>query len=200
MDFQLNIIRGRGASETVKLADGVTTVGRQDDCGLRIKSSQVSRKHCEIFEKKGLLLVKDLGSSNGTFVNGERIDGQRVIEPGDTLTIGPVKLKVSKIGEAPPARSPKPAIKPGDTAVVEVLTAEVTEEEDFEIEFDDNPQPVPAAAPAAAAAAPSAAAAPPPKQPEPAPEPQPQAESENNLMGDDAIADFLLDLKIDDDK
>lgn len=196
MDFQLNIIRGRGASETVKLVDGVTTVGRQDDCQLRIKSSQVSRKHCEIFEKKGLLLVKDLGSSNGTFVNGQRIDGQRVIEPGDMLTIGPVKLKVSKVGEAAPTRPATAAVKPGDTAVVEVLNAEVADEEEFEIEFDDNPAPAPAPA---ATPAPAAAAAPAPPAAAPKP-PEPEPEPENAPMGDDAIADFLLDLKFDDDK
>src|SRR5438445_156235 len=128
MDYELVIVRGRGASSTIKLGDGVTTVGRQDECQLRIKSSQVSRKHCEIFEKKGLLLVKDLGSSNGTFVNGKRLQEPRVLEPGDELTIGQVKLKVAKIGEAPPTRA-KPAMKPGDTAVVEALTAEVDEDE-----------------------------------------------------------------------
>src|SRR4051794_21661918 len=136
MDYQLVIVRGRGATETITLGDGVTTVGRQDECQLRIKSSQVSRKHCEIFEKKGLLLVKDLGSSNGTFVNGKRIQEQRVLEPGDELTIGQVKLKVAKAGEAPPPTK-KPVMKPGDTAVVEAITAEVDDE--FEIEFDEAP-------------------------------------------------------------
>ena len=81
MDFELLVVRGRSASEALKLADGVTTVGRQDECQIRIKSSQVSRRHCELFEKKGLLLVKDLGSSNGTFVNGKKIQGQQVLEP-----------------------------------------------------------------------------------------------------------------------
>src|SRR3954468_7952316 len=145
MDFQLMIVRGRGASETIKLGDGVTTVGRHDDCQLRIKSSQVSRKHCEIFEKKGLLLVKDLGSSNGTYVNVKRIQEQRVLEPGDELTIGQIKLKVSKLGEAPPPAPSKPPLKPGDTAVVEAVSA--VEDDEFEIEFDEDPAPAPAAPP-----------------------------------------------------
>src|SRR5437764_6511617 len=99
MDFELVIVQGRSVTSTVKLSDGVTTIGRHDECQLRIKSSQVSRKHCELFEKKGMLLVKDLGSSNGTLVNGKRIQGQRVLEPGDELTIGPVQLRVVKLGE-----------------------------------------------------------------------------------------------------
>src|SRR5215831_19664099 len=98
MDYQLVIVRGRSGSQTISLIDGITTVGRHDDCQIRIKSSQVSRRHCELFEKKGLLLVKDLSSSNGTFVNGKRINGQQVLEPGDELAIGPVLLRVAKVG------------------------------------------------------------------------------------------------------
>src|SRR4051794_13746876 len=96
MDFHFVVVQGRSVSNTIKLGDGVTTIGRHDECQLRIKSSQVSRKHCEVFEKKGMLLVKDLGSSNGTIVNGKRIQGQRVLEPGDELTIGPIQLRVAK--------------------------------------------------------------------------------------------------------
>src|SRR5947209_20234456 len=125
MDFELLIVQGRSVTNTIKLNDGVTTIGRHDDCQLRIKSSQVSRKHCEVFEKKGLLLVKDLGSSNGTLVNGKKVQGQRVLEPGDELTIGPVLLRVAKVG-APahaPAVAGKAGAKPGDTAVTEAAAA-----------------------------------------------------------------------------
>src|SRR5215813_594748 len=114
MDFQLMIVRGRGASETIKLGDGVTTVGRHDDCQLRIKSSQVSRKHCELFEKKGLLLVKDLGSSNGTYVNGKRIAEQQVLSPGDELTIGNIKFRVEKVDQAGAAAPVVVGGRPGD--------------------------------------------------------------------------------------
>src|SRR4051812_39116727 len=81
MDYQLLVVRGRSASATIKLEDGVTIVGRHDDCHLKIKSSQVSRQHCHLFEKKGILLVKDLGSANGTYVNGKRVKEQQVLEP-----------------------------------------------------------------------------------------------------------------------
>src|SRR3954451_3549896 len=184
MDFQLMIVRGRGASETIKLGDGVTTVGRQDECQLRIKSSQVSRKHCELFEKKGLLLVKDLGSSNGTFVNGKRIQEQRVLEPGDELTIGQVKLKVAKLGEAPPP-TPRPAVKPGDTAVVEALNA--VEDDEFEIEFDVEEPAAPETIPTVdEVAKPAAAEAKKPEEKKPEPEPEPAPVAEPEVMADDA--------------
>src|SRR3954469_9863692 len=143
MDFQLMIVRGRGATDTLKLGDGVTTVGRHDDCQLRIKSSQVSRRHCELFEKKGLLLVKDLGSSNGTYVNGKKVDGQLVLEPGDELTVGPVCLRVEKIGAPAVATTADPTAKPspGDTAVSEAIPVGGSDE-DIEIDFDFDEEPV----------------------------------------------------------
>ncbi|SIO61205.1 FHA domain-containing protein [Singulisphaera sp. GP187] len=201
MDFQLLIVRGRGASTTVKLADGVTTVGRQDDCQLRIKSSQVSRKHCELFEKKGLLLVKDLGSSNGTFVNGKRIQEQRVLEPGDELSIGQLLFKVAKVGEAPPKAPTAPPLKPGDTAVVEAIPA--VEDDEFEIEFDvDVPsvETIPTVDEVASAPADPELEA--KTEPKPKPEPTPPSRTPaepDKLLGDDAIADFLLDIKFDED-
>src|SRR3954452_12953990 len=138
MDFQLVVLRGRSATTALKLGDGVTTAGRHDDCQLRIKSSEVSRRHCQFFEKNGLLLVKDMGSSNGTFLNGKRIEGQRVLEPGDELTIGPVKLRVEKIGQPAPSKSPAApaASKPGDTAVPTAHVTPGVAPDEFEIDFD----------------------------------------------------------------
>ncbi len=208
MDFQLVVIKGRAATTALKLQDGVTTAGRQDDCHLRIRSSQVSRKHCELFEKHGLLLVKDLGSSNGTFVNGKKIDGQRVMEPGDELAIGPITFRIEKIGQpAPPrpAAAPAAAKSPGDTDLTGAIgVAEaVPADDDFEIEFDETPSsfgsedlgfeieiddaPTALAEPEEkpAPAKPAAAKA---KEPEPKPEP----------VADDAIADFLSGIKLDD--
>jgi pSer/pThr/pTyr-binding forkhead associated (FHA) protein len=209
MDFQLVVIKGRAATTALKLQDGVTTAGRQDDCHLRIRSSQVSRKHCELFEKHGLLLVKDLGSSNGTFVNGKKIDGQRVMEPGDELAIGPISFRVEKVGQPAPARpaaAPAAAKSPGDTDLTGAIgVAEAVPDEDFEIEFDETPSgfggddmgfeieiddaPTALAEPEETAkpAKPTAAKA---KEPEPKPE--------EPAVADDAIADFLSGIKLDD--
>src|SRR4051794_21308675 len=162
MDFQLRVVRGRSTLGTLKLNDGNTIVGRHDACQLRIKSAQVSRKHCELFEKKGLLLVKDLGSSNGTLVNGKRVQGQRVLEPGDELSIGPVLLRVEKVaGSAPSA---KKAASPGDTAITAAAAASDSagDADDFTIDFDE---PTEAPPEAAAVAAPAPAPAHTPKAP-----------------------------------
>jgi hypothetical protein len=196
MDHQLIIVRGRSVSGTIRLGDGVTTVGRHDDCQLRIKSSQVSRRHCELFEKKGLLLVKDLGSSNGTFVNGKKVVDQRVLEPGDELTVGQVTFKVQKAAaaDAAPAAKPAAGAKPGDTAVVTAAAAATAavDDDDFDIEFDeiDVPETI---EPAVAVAESEPQAANPKRAAEAKAEPAPPASA------DDAVADFLLDIKFDEE-
>ncbi len=125
MPYQLVVIKGRSANQALKLpSDGVTTVGRQKGCQIRIGSSQVSRKHCELFEKHGHLLVKDLNSSNGTIVNGKKVQGQQVLEAGNILLIGSVAFRVEQSGApvaAAPASAPvaTPGGKPSDTAVAQ---------------------------------------------------------------------------------
>ncbi len=180
MGFELVVIQGRSISSTLKLGDGVTTIGRHDECQLRIKSSQVSRKHCELFEKKGHLLVKDLGSSNGTIVNGKKVQGQRVLEPGDELSIGPILLRVVKSEVAGPA-SPAGPGKPGETAVSAPPVAVSTEgdPDGFAIEIDvEEPAQAPNRSPTIA----------------------PLAKTVGPVQDDDAIADFLMDLPIDGDE
>ncbi|WP_435005289.1 FHA domain-containing protein [Tundrisphaera lichenicola] len=192
MDFQLVVLRGRSATTALKLGDGVTTAGRHDECQLRIKSSEVSRRHCQFFEKNGMLLVKDMGSSNGTFLNGKKIEGQRVLEPGDELSIGPVKLRVEKVGQAIAAKTPDAAAgpKPGDTAVPAAHVTPGAAPDEFEIDFDDLPEPSTEDKTVAAKPEPKLAT-------KPAPADLP---AEDEPIADDAIADFLLDLKLDDDE
>ncbi len=221
MDFHLVVTRGRTASQTLKLADGTTTVGRQEDCNLRIASAQVSRRHCQLFEHKGFLLVKDLGSSNGTYVNGKKVSEQRVLEPGDELSIGPVKFRVEK-------NAAKAPVKPsGDTAIVEAIDVDdpttapvddvellpdsdfeaaaiaIGDDDVFEVDFDEEDVAEPLDVPGAQVQAPS-----PPTKPTVAVQPQPAAPtpaanapsaSQEKDLGEDAVADFLMNLEIDEE-
>ena len=68
------------------------TVGRSREAKVKLVHSQVSRVHCEFFEQDGLLHVRDLGSTNGTYVGDQRIS-ESAIQPGETVTIGSVKLQ-----------------------------------------------------------------------------------------------------------
>ena len=67
----------------------MTVIGRREDCDLRIPLSDVSRKHCRLILDGDTIKVEDLGSSNGTYRNGERIQ-QAELSAGDTLQVGPV--------------------------------------------------------------------------------------------------------------
>jgi len=209
MNYVLQVIRGRSASTTLKLIDGITSIGRHDDCVIRIKSSQVSRRHCEIFEVAEKLTVRDVGSSNGTFVNGKRVSGQQVLKVGDEVTIGSVTLRVAKLGQPAPTGTGSPVFKPkaGDTAVVDAIAVE-DEDEEFEMEFDEgDSEPIvegiplveeQPAKPAARKPLPKAAkGATSPSAPTDAvmPTAKPKAGKE-----DDAIAEFLVDLDLDDEE
>ena len=62
-------------------------LGRNPDADVRLDDSWVSRIHCEISEISGNLLVRDLGSTNGTLVNGKQVNESHLL-PGDFLTVG----------------------------------------------------------------------------------------------------------------
>ena len=78
----------------IPLDDLPVVLGRDTDADIRLRDPKISRRHCEISEIHGELLVRDLGSTNGTFVNGVRID-QTVLRPGDKLTLGRSRFEVS---------------------------------------------------------------------------------------------------------
>ncbi|HEX4125004.1 MAG TPA: FHA domain-containing protein [Tepidisphaeraceae bacterium] len=69
----------------------MTVIGRREDCDLRIPLSDVSRKHCRLVRDGDTLRLEDLGSSNGTYRNGERVQ-EAILSPGDTLQVGPVQF------------------------------------------------------------------------------------------------------------
>jgi len=64
------------------------TVGRDDDCSLALQSKWISRHHAQIQTSGGLLWIRDLGSTNGTFVNRKLIQDSELLEPGDIISFG----------------------------------------------------------------------------------------------------------------
>lgn len=78
--------------QVLVLAEGTTVVGRDPAAGVRLVDSRVSRRHAEIVTMGGESMVVDLGSTNGTFVNGEPVD-RAVLVDGDDLSIGGVGLQ-----------------------------------------------------------------------------------------------------------
>lgn len=94
MKIKLKVLKGSNAGREVKIPTPKCLIGRSDECHLRPKSEAISRRHCVIFVKEGNLLVRDLGSKNGTYVNGERISEDVKIKSGDTVHFGPLGFEV----------------------------------------------------------------------------------------------------------
>ena len=125
MDINLVLFKKNGVTKTFPLPASVTVVGRQQECDLCIPLMVISRKHCEINSDGGVLRVRDLGSRNGTLVNGKKI-ADAVLNPGDSFQIGPLLFGVQVDGVpaelTPPAPAesrsepplPEPEYHPGD--------------------------------------------------------------------------------------
>jgi len=120
MDAKLVVAKGKTAVREIPLAGISTIIGRRNDCSLRIPSPLVSRQHCELTQAGTRLMVKDLGSSNGTFVNGAKIK-QKELKSGDTLGVGPITFIV-QLGGA--------SVSPADTARPHAGTAIVDAADD----------------------------------------------------------------------
>jgi DNA-binding winged helix-turn-helix (wHTH) protein len=81
-----------GRDVEFRVTDGDHVIGREPGVSIRLDSPRVSRHHARISASGRAVAIEDLGSKNGTFVRGERIDSPRPLASGDEVQIGPVKL------------------------------------------------------------------------------------------------------------
>lgn len=100
----------------VPLEKTILLIGRQSDCDVTLtRSKKVSRRHCCIAQVNSEFVIRDLGSTNGVFVNGSRISRETPLRLGDDVTIGDVRFRI----ESQPVRKEgkvaagKPGKKPG---------------------------------------------------------------------------------------
>jgi pilus assembly protein CpaF len=76
----------------IDLREGEVTLGRSRGCGVVLRDPSVSRGHALLSVRQGRVTLQDLRSSNGTYVNGKRLDKETVVEDGDRLVIGETEL------------------------------------------------------------------------------------------------------------
>jgi pSer/pThr/pTyr-binding forkhead associated (FHA) protein len=81
-----------------------TTIGRVEDNTFQIAEPSVSSHHCEIIVKGNDVIVKDLNSTNGTFINGDKVS-EAPLKPGQILRLGQIEMRLET--EAPPATPKK---------------------------------------------------------------------------------------------
>jgi ABC transport system ATP-binding/permease protein len=94
------ILEARDASEpvTFRMPPGsVKTIGRSPGAEFIVEAALVSRLHCQLTATADRLRVKDLDSTNGTFINGKRVQDAE-LHDGDTLSVGRLELVVSRSG------------------------------------------------------------------------------------------------------
>jgi pSer/pThr/pTyr-binding forkhead associated (FHA) protein len=122
MDVKLVVIHGRPAHKSLVFPRGAYVFGRGSECHIRPNSDWVSRQHCQLLVTADSVAIRDLGSRNGTLVNGERVMGQRGLADGDRLQIGPLVFEV-RVGKIPPV---EPGTTPAcDTEAVNMDTTQL---------------------------------------------------------------------------
>src|ERR1044071_2211182 len=115
------------------VAAGRVKIGRESDCELKLSGWRVSGKHAELFISNDQGFVRDLGSANGTQVNGKTISTHGPLKPGDKIQIGSHVFTATWIAEvvapvaAPPAEAPHKTWRKGPVARPDV-TAPLEEE------------------------------------------------------------------------
>jgi len=76
------------------LGEGSFIVGRDASADMSLPNeNSISRKHAQITRSGNSIVVKDLGSTNGTFVNGLKLNGETTLRPGDTIQFGAVRFR-----------------------------------------------------------------------------------------------------------
>jgi pSer/pThr/pTyr-binding forkhead associated (FHA) protein len=138
MQVVLVMFRADGERRSFSVVRDMTVIGRREDCDLRIPLGDISRKHARLIRDGDTIRVEDLGSSNGTFHNGQRVQ-EAELSPGDLVQLGPVSFIIQIDGV------------PADDEIQPALPAAHDAEEGFAV-IDDS-------APAKKSARPSAPAA-----------------------------------------
>lgn len=152
MDVKLILFKADGQRKDFPIINPTTVVGRGENCDLRVPLLNVSRRHCELSLSGSIVKVKDLASSNGTYVNNKRVN-ETILNPGDRLVVGPVVFTLQINGQPEEIRPVKTkgqklaeedeiveleadvVAQPGASALEE-STIELMEEDDAEEEID----------------------------------------------------------------
>jgi hypothetical protein len=92
----------KGRSFTLGPDDVV--LGRAEDAAFHLASSSVGRHHARVHAEAGHVVVEDLGSANGTWVNGARVEGPTVLQPGDELRVADVPMRCGLVTSIPTQR------------------------------------------------------------------------------------------------
>jgi pSer/pThr/pTyr-binding forkhead associated (FHA) protein len=88
VEVTLVAVKADGSQHEVVMKRARLVIGRKKECDIRIPVPSVSREHCEVRVESGKVIVRDLGSSNGTYINRERVQ-ESELKPGQLIGVGP---------------------------------------------------------------------------------------------------------------
>src|SRR5512146_1390019 len=98
--YWLGMQDGPNQGREIDLVEGPMVIGRDPTADIRIESPAVSRRHARIELSAGMVSLEDLGSSNGTFVNGVKVEGKVKLKTGDRINLGrAVMLEVAGLAQ-----------------------------------------------------------------------------------------------------
>jgi pSer/pThr/pTyr-binding forkhead associated (FHA) protein len=110
MKVKLVMFREDGRRVEIPVTKPVTSIGRKEECDIRIPLPEISRKHVELFLTEATLKVKDRSSANGTYVNNKKVAEEK-LAAGDHLIVGPVVFTVQIDGDPSDIRPVKTKLK-----------------------------------------------------------------------------------------
>ena len=94
MWVKLKVLKGSKTGKLLPIQGNKMLIGRGEGCDLRPRTDIISRQHCLITVTDSQVLVKDLGSKNGTYVNGNRINAEQGLQANDHVKVGPLEFEV----------------------------------------------------------------------------------------------------------
>ena len=124
LQARLKVVGGKHDGQYIPLTTERFLIGREEDCHLRPSSEMISRHHCAITLDGFTVRLRDLGSTNGTFVNGERIHHAVTLSQGDRIEVGKLCFEIS-ITEVTVESGTQPA-EPMPDSVLSGETAELS--------------------------------------------------------------------------
>jgi pSer/pThr/pTyr-binding forkhead associated (FHA) protein len=132
MDVKLKVLTGKNSGKVISVPVKRFLIGRADGCHLRPKSDAISRNHCAILVNDDEVVVRDLNSRNGTFLNGDAVDGDHVLVTGDVLKVGKIEFEliVKAKKKKKKENKPEPAKVKSDDGSMEFDVSEWLDEAD----------------------------------------------------------------------
>src|ERR1041384_6296002 len=133
---KLVVLSASMSGRTQELSADKTTIGRVEDNTFQIAEPSVSSHHCEVLQRGAEVVVRDLNSTNGTFINGEKVT-EAVLKPGQVLRLGQIEIRLESGAAAAPAASAA-SKKPLEKTMVIGIKAQDLEQGARPVNFEAN--------------------------------------------------------------